>query len=52
MIVCLCRNISDNQFKTKEELHKRLCAKDIQCGSCLEYCKLKKSKKTESTKSL
>jgi bacterioferritin-associated ferredoxin len=50
MVVCLCRNISDTRFKNKEELRKRLCAKDIQCGSCLEYYKLNKNNLTKQKK--
>lgn len=44
MIVCVCRNISDQQYSTKEELVERLQEKDRQCSACMSYVKeLKKN---------
>ena len=37
MIVCICRNISDKNFKSKEELLKRLKEDDIQCATCVKF---------------
>ena len=39
MIVCVCRNISDQQYSTKEELVERLQEKDRQCSACMSYVK-------------
>jgi signal recognition particle GTPase len=44
MIVCVCRNISDQQYSTKEELVERLLEEDLQCSACMNYIKeLKKN---------
>jgi bacterioferritin-associated ferredoxin len=44
MIVCVCRNISDQQYANQEELVERLQQKDRQCSACMNYIKeLKKN---------
>lgn len=37
MIVCICRNISDKNFKSKKELLKRLKQNDVQCATCIKF---------------
>ena len=39
MIVCVCRNISDSNYSSLEQLLKRLEQDDKQCVSCVEYIK-------------
>ena len=39
MIVCVCRNISDNDYATSQQLLQRLEAADQQCASCVRYIK-------------
>jgi len=34
VIVCSCRSISDHDFKTKEELIRRIMQSDYKCGIC------------------
>ena len=34
MIICSCRNISDHDYETKEELLKRIMQPDHACGLC------------------
>ena len=34
MIICSCRNISDLDYETKEELLKRIMQPDHACGLC------------------
>jgi bacterioferritin-associated ferredoxin len=44
MIVCVCRNISDQQYTNQEELVERLLEEDLQCSACMNYIKeLKKN---------
>ena len=35
MIACICRNISENKYKDKKALYKRLIQNDKQCCKCL-----------------
>ena len=35
MIACICRNISENKYKDKKALYKRLIQDDKQCCKCL-----------------
>ena len=35
MIACICRNISENKYKDKQALYKRLLENDKQCCKCL-----------------
>lgn len=37
MIVCVCRNIRESDFETKEDLIKRIMKLDHNCGQCQEY---------------
>lgn len=37
MIVCICRNISDKDYATKEELLERLKQDDFQCATCIKH---------------
>lgn len=37
MIVCVCRGISDKDYKNIEDLLKRLKQDDIQCATCVKY---------------
>jgi len=37
MIICHCRNISDQDFDTTEELFERLRERDRDCCSCIAY---------------
>ena len=39
MIVCVCRNISDSEYATHQQLLQRLEASDQQCASCVRYIK-------------
>ena len=39
MIVCVCRNISDSEYATPQQLLQRLEADDQQCASCVRYVK-------------
>ncbi len=39
MIVCVCRNISDSEYATPQQLLQRLEARDQQCASCVRYIK-------------
>ena len=39
MIVCVCRNISDRDYASKELLLQRLVENDAQCCSCIQDCK-------------
>ena len=39
MIVCVCRNISDSNYASLEQLLKRLEQDDQQCVGCVEYIK-------------
>jgi len=44
MIICVCRNISDQQYANQEELVERLLEEDLQCSACMNYIKeLKKN---------
>lgn len=36
MIVCICREIRDSEYSTKEELIERLLQDDCECGKCVE----------------
>jgi hypothetical protein len=38
MIVCVCRNIKESDYETREELINRLSEVDVCCGQCVEYC--------------
>ncbi len=38
MIVCVCRNIKESDFETKEELIERIMQCDQNCGQCQQYC--------------
>ena len=38
MIVCVCRNIRESDFETKEDLIKRIMELDHNCGQCQAYC--------------
>lgn len=40
VIVCVCRNIKESDFKTKEEMIQRIMQLDHDCGQCQEYCLL------------
>jgi bacterioferritin-associated ferredoxin len=37
MIICVCRNIKESDFVTKQELIKRIMQLDHNCGQCQEY---------------
>ena len=37
MIICICRNIKDSDYSSKEELLNRLSQSDINCGQCQKY---------------
>ena len=39
MIVCVCRNISDSNYDSLEQLLERLEQDDKQCVSCVEHIK-------------
>jgi hypothetical protein len=53
MIVCVCRNISDQQYANREELVKRLLEKDLQCSACMNYInELKKNVECSQKKGL
>jgi len=39
MIICVCRNIKQSDYKSKNELISRLTEDDVSCGQCLNYCK-------------
>jgi hypothetical protein len=34
MIICVCRNISTNNYKTEDELRERIMQADFACGLC------------------
>jgi hypothetical protein len=36
MIVCHCRNISNQDYESEEELFRRLCERDRDCCACIE----------------
>ena len=38
MIICVCRNIKESDYKTIEELIQRIMQLDHNCGQCQEYC--------------
>ena len=38
MIICICRNIKQSDFETKEELIKRIMELDHNCGQCQQFC--------------
>lgn len=38
MIICVCRNIRETDFETKEELLQRIMELDHSCGQCQAYC--------------
>jgi hypothetical protein len=38
MIICVCRNIKQSDFETKEQLIERIMQLDHKCGQCQEYC--------------
>ena len=38
MIICICRNIREADFKTKQEMIERVMQLDHNCGQCQEYC--------------
>lgn len=40
MIVCSCRNISDSNYSSKEQLLERLLCDDWVCGTCIQDQKL------------
>jgi len=37
VIICVCRNIKKSDFKTQEELIRRIMELDKNCGRCQEY---------------
>jgi hypothetical protein len=37
VIVCVCRNIKESDFKTQEEMIERIMQLDYNCGQCQEY---------------
>jgi hypothetical protein len=39
MIICVCRNIKESDFETKDQLIERIMQLDHNCGQCQEYCK-------------
>ena len=45
MIVCSCRRISDQDYKTKRELYRRLLQWDKRCCKCLTDIRVKKKNK-------
>lgn len=38
MIICVCRNLRESDFKTQEEMISRIMQADHRCGQCQEYC--------------
>ena len=38
MIICVCRNIRESDFNSREELIERIMQLDHKCGQCREYC--------------
>jgi hypothetical protein len=38
MVICVCRNIKESDFKTREELIQRIMELDHNCGQCQKYC--------------
>jgi hypothetical protein len=39
MIICVCRNIRESDFDSREELIERIMQLDHNCGQCQEYCR-------------
>jgi hypothetical protein len=39
MIICVCRNIKESDFETKDQLIERIMQLDHNCGQCQVYCK-------------
>ena len=39
MIICVCRNIRESDYDTKEELIERIMKLDHDCGQCQQYCR-------------
>jgi len=37
LIICVCRNIKESDFETKEEMIQRIMQLDHNCGQCQEY---------------
>lgn len=48
MIICHCRNISDQDYDTDLALYRRLCESDRDCCSCIQYM-VKKQKNLTPT---
>jgi bacterioferritin-associated ferredoxin len=38
MIICVCRNIREQDFETKEDMIQRVMQSDHNCGQCQRYC--------------
>ena len=38
MIICICRNIKDSDYDTREQLIQRVMEQDSCCSQCQEYC--------------
>ena len=47
MIICTCRNISDKDFDSEEELRERIMMDDFNCGQCQNKYYLENSLKKD-----